>query len=236
MPSRPRETDERPADPSRFVSSDDSGSGPEALSALIEFGTARLADTPAVAEGALRRAVRAGTGILSAEQLARLHTLIVTAICGQPGREADLAAAALVAADHWQGLSAADAAHHTLLAARIHYRSGRHSAAAVLYRRGLSCPGLPYPAPEIAILHEQFGTCLVAVRRYRSAAAVFEIGAGFAAHDRDCRDLHRDLLAAAAAARAAARPVAMVRRLLAGAVARGRAAARPRDVRPPLSD
>lgn len=236
MPSRPRETDERPADPSRFVSSDDSGYGLAELSALIEFGTARLADTPAVAEGALRRAARAGSGILSAEQLARLHALIVTAICGQPGRDADLAAAALVAAEHWQGLSAADAAHHTLLAARIHFRSGRHRAAAGLYRRGLSCPELPYPAPEIAILHEQFGTCLVSVRRYRSAATVFETGAGLAAGDRDCRDLHRDLLASAAAARAAARPVAMLRRVLAGAVTRGRVAARRRGVRPPLSD
>ncbi|WP_280273174.1 hypothetical protein [Nocardia wallacei] len=229
MPSRPRETDERPADPSRFVSSDDSGYGPAELSALIEFGTARLADTPAVAEGALRRAAGAGAGVLPAEQLARLHALIVTAICGQPGRDADLAAAALVAAERWQGLSAADAAHHTLLAARIHYRSGHHRAAAQLYERALACPDIPYPPPEIAILHEQFGACLVALHRYRRAAKVFESGARFAAHDSDCRDLHADLLSAAAAARTAALPGAVLRRRLSALTRRGARGSRRRE-------
>ncbi|MBF6172229.1 hypothetical protein [Nocardia blacklockiae] len=222
MPSRPRETDERPADPSPVASSDDSGYGPNELSALIEFGTARLADTPAVAEGALRRAVRAGAAVLPPDQLARLYSLIVTAICGQPGREADLAAAALVAADRWWSLSANDAAHYTLLAARLYYRCGRHHEAVGLYRRGLSCPDLPYPAPEIAVLHEQYGTCLLAVHRYRSAATVFDIGARLAADDPDCRDLHRDLLASASTARAAARPIAALRRALAASLARVR--------------
>ncbi|WP_024803319.1 hypothetical protein [Nocardia sp. BMG51109] len=232
MPSRPWDADDHPADASSALSSDKPGCSPDELSScspdelssLIEFGTARLADTPAVAEATLRRAAAAGEGVLPADRLARLYSLIVTAICGQPGRDADLAAAALTAAEHWRGLSPADAAHHTLLAARIYYRTRRYRDAVPLYRTALAHPDIPYPAPQIAVLHEQFGECLNALHRYRSAAREFTRGAQWVAGTPGCRELHADLLSSAAAAHAATRPPAVLRRLATELVKRRRSA------------
>ncbi|MBF6331610.1 hypothetical protein [Nocardia transvalensis] len=197
MPSRPRDADDVfPADPTDPCA--------QAL-ALTELATARLTTDPVRAEALLRRALTIGAAALPADQLARLSSLIVTAVAGQPGRDHDLAAAALAAARSWQGLSATDAAHHTLLAARIHFRVGDHRTAAALFRQALSHPGIPYPASEIAVLHEQFGTSLTALHRHRAAAREFTLGARLIADDPTFRELHADLLASAAAARTAAR-------------------------------
>ncbi|RDI54270.1 hypothetical protein [Nocardia mexicana] len=203
MPSRPRDAAHRPADPQRIAAAP--GEDPCAeIAALLEFATSRLSTDPASAESALRRAAVLAPAALPVEQLARLHSLIVTAVAAQPGRDLDLAAAAVRAADSWHGLSVADAAHHTLVAARTHYRAGRHREAAALYRRALAHPDIPYPAPEIAILHEQFGECLLAMHRYRAAAREFTAGARLVADDPESRELCADLLGSAAAARASA--------------------------------
>ncbi len=218
VPSRPRDAANRTADPQRVaaVPGEDPADRRTEIATLLEFATSRLSSDPASAESALRRAAVLGSDVLPTDRLARLHSLIVTAVAAQPGRDLDLAAAAVRAADSWQGLSVADAAHHALVAARTHYRAGRHREAAVLYRRALAHPDIPYPVAEIAILHEQFGGCLQAMHRYRAAAREFTTGARLVAADADCGELHADLLASAAAARAGATPGAALRRMTAG--------------------
>ncbi|MEG8182650.1 hypothetical protein GZH49_29720 [Nocardia terpenica] len=175
----------------------------EYVEALAEMAVARLAIDPAGAERILRRALAVGGQRLPRERRARLNSLVVTAISAQTGRDDELAEAALVAAASWIGLSAADDAHHTLLAARIHYRAGHHRAAARLYARALTCRDIPYPAPEIALLHEQFGTCLLALHRFRDAAREFTLGAHLVANIPDYHELREDLLISAAAAHSA---------------------------------
>ncbi|WP_094024175.1 hypothetical protein [Nocardia cerradoensis] len=182
---------------------------------LAEAATALLATSPAAAERMLRQAVDSGSGVLSGEQLARLSSLVVTAVANQPGREHDLAAAAVAAAESWAGISAADAAHHTLLAARVHYRSGHHRFAATLFAAALGCDALPYPPEEIAVLYEQFGRCLAQCHRHRAAARAYAVGAAAVAGRPQWDELHGDLIEAATRSRRAARnPAAMVQAYL----------------------
>ncbi|SUA47017.1 Uncharacterised protein [Nocardia africana] len=182
---------------------------------LTEAATALLGTSPAVAERMLLQALDCGTGVLSGEQLARLCSLVVTAVGNQPGRAHDVAAAAAVAAESWAGISAADAAHHTLLAARVHYRSGHHRLAATLFAEALGCAALPYPPEEIAVLYEQFGRCLTQCHRHRAAARAYTAGAAAVAGRPEWDELHGDLIEAAARSRRSARnPAAMVRAYL----------------------
>lgn len=148
---------------------------------LIEAATARLHTDPAAAETQLRRALAVGTGVLPREDLARLNSLLVSALAGQPGREADLADAALYAAARWSGLSDADAAHHSCVAARAFHRAGQHGPAAALFEQVVGDPDLGYPASELAVIGAQYGTSLSALgrpvdaaREYVSAAKLIE--------------------------------------------------------------
>lgn len=169
----------------------------------------------------LLHALNCGTGVLSGEQRARLCSLVVTAIANQPGREHDLAAAAAAAAASWTGISAADVAHHTLLAARVHYRRGHHRRAATLYTEALGCDALPYPPEEIAVLYEQLGRCLGQCHRHPAAARAYTAGAAAVAGRPQWDELHRDLIEAATRSRRAARnPAAMVRAYLSARRAR----------------
>ncbi|MFF0453184.1 hypothetical protein [Nocardia africana] len=182
---------------------------------LTEAATALLGTSPAVAERMLLQALDCGTGVLSGEQLARLCSLVVTAIGNQPGRDHDLAAAAAVAAESWAGISAADAAHHTLVAARVHYRSGHHRLAAGLFAEALGCAALPYPPEEVAVLYEQLGRCLAQCHRHRAAARAYAAGAAAVAGRPRWDELHGDLIEAATRSRRSARnPAAMVRAYL----------------------
>ncbi|PPJ22840.1 MULTISPECIES: hypothetical protein [Nocardia] len=188
---------------------------------LTEAATALLGTSPAVAERMLLQALHCGTGVLSGEQRARLYSLVVTAVANQPGREHDLAAAAAAAAASWTGISAADVAHHTLLAARVHYRRGHHRRAATLYAQALGCDALPYPPEEIAVLYEQLGRCLEQCHRHRAAARAYTAGAAAVAGRPQWDELHRDLIEAATRSRRAARnPAAMVRAYLSARRAR----------------
>ncbi|PPJ31533.1 hypothetical protein C5E41_06285 [Nocardia nova] len=163
----------------------------------------------------LLQALNCGTGVLSGEQLARLCSLVVTAVAGQPGREHDLAVAAAAAAESWTGISAADAAHHTLLAARVHYRNGHHRRAAALFAEALGCDALPYPPEEVAVLYEQLGRCLGQCHRHRAAARAYAAGAAAVAGRPQWDELHGDLIEAATRSRRSARnPAAMVRAYL----------------------
>ncbi|NKY84570.1 hypothetical protein [Nocardia veterana] len=185
---------------------------------LTEAAIARLRADPAAAERMLRQAVDIGSGVLSDRQLARLASLVVTAVAQQRGREDDLAAAALAAAHRWMDVSAADAAHHTVLAARVHYRRGRYRSALPLLASALSAAELPYPPEEIAVLYEQLGHCLQQGRRYRAAARAYRSGAAVVVGRSQWAELHGDLVGAAARAELRARgPVAWVRE---GAAAR----------------
>ncbi|PSR61799.1 hypothetical protein C8258_26465 [Nocardia sp. MDA0666] len=193
---------------------------------LAEAATALLATSPAAAERMLLQALDCGSGVLSGEQRARLSSLVVTAVANQPGREHDLAAAAVAAAESWTGISAADAAHHTLLAARVHYRSGHHRLAATLFAAALGCDALPYPPEEVAVLYEQLGRCLGQCHRHRAAARAYEAGAAAVAGRPRWEELHGDLVDAASRSRHSARnPAAMVRAYLS---ARRRASSRRR--------
>ncbi|WP_212748922.1 hypothetical protein [Nocardia cyriacigeorgica] len=167
---------------------------------LIEAATARLHTDPAAAETQLRRALALASGVLTREDLARLNSLLVSALAGQPGREADLADAALYAAARWSGLSEADAAHHSCVAARAFHRAGQHGPAAALFEQVVGDPDLGYPATELAVIGAQYGASLSALRRpgdaarqYASAAKLIEHVPG---HDR----LRAELAQAAAEA------------------------------------
>ncbi|MFE3445499.1 hypothetical protein ACFXNW_20920 [Nocardia sp. NPDC059180] len=137
---------------------------------LIEAATARLHTDAAAAETQLRRALAVGSGALPREDLARLNSLLVSALAGQPGRELDLADAALYAAARWSGLSEADAAHHSCVAARAFHRAGQHGPAAALFEQVVSDPDLGYPASELAVIGSQYGASLSKLRRYADAA------------------------------------------------------------------
>lgn len=195
---------------------------------LGELAAARLTADPAGAERRLRHALKVGAEVLSPELLARLSSLLVTAISAQPGREAALADAAVTAAWRWEGLSEADAVHHTLVAARAWHRAGRHGEAAALFEQPLmlssgstpraancaesndrpryspeqSLPGIdiPYPLSEIAVIRRQFGESLNALNRYRDAAAQFAEGARLVRDAPRHRELSAELVHAAAAA------------------------------------
>ncbi|WP_212748821.1 hypothetical protein [Nocardia cyriacigeorgica] len=167
---------------------------------LIEAATARLHTDPAAAETQLRRALALAAGVLTREDLARLNSLLVSALAGQPGREADLADAALYAAARWSGLSEADAAHHSCVAARAFHRAGQHGPAAALFEQVVGDPDLGYPATELAVIGAQYGASLSALgrpgdaaRQYVSAAKLIEHVPG---HDR----LRAELAQAAAEA------------------------------------
>ncbi|MQY20767.1 hypothetical protein [Nocardia macrotermitis] len=188
----------------------DAGQRPDA-ERLAEWAVARLAVDPAGAEQRLRRALEAGASVLPAEQLARLSSLLVTAISGQRGRESALADAALVAAWRWEPLSAADSVHHTLVAARAYHRAERHAEAAALFEQPLApvsgssgqfVPGsvIPYPPAEIALIRRQFGESLNALNRYRDAAAQFAEAARLIDADPQQRELTAELVHAEAAA------------------------------------
>ncbi|WP_067665236.1 hypothetical protein [Nocardia miyunensis] len=178
---------------------------------LAEWAVARLSVDPAGAEQRLRRALEAGASVLPAEQLARLSSLLVTAISGQRGRESALADAALVAAWRWEPLSAADALHHTLVAARAYHRADRHGEAVALFEQPLSLESdssgqsspdtsIPYPPTEIALIRRQFGESLNALNRYRDAAAQFAEALRLIENDPQQRELTAELVHAEAAA------------------------------------
>ncbi|MBU3062875.1 hypothetical protein KO481_15250 [Nocardia sp. NEAU-G5] len=173
---------------------------------LGELAAARLAADPAGAEQRLRHALNVGARVLSPEQLARLSSLLVTAISVQPGRESALADAAVTAAWRWETLSEADAVHHALVAARACHRAGRHGEAAALFEQPLSLapaePGtdIPYPPSEIALIRRQFGESLNGLNRYPDAAAQFTEGARLVLDTPAHRELHAELEHAAAAA------------------------------------
>ncbi|WP_280499106.1 hypothetical protein [Nocardia cyriacigeorgica] len=167
---------------------------------LIEAATARLHTDPAAAETQLRRALALASGVLPREDLARLNSLLVSALAGQPGREADLADAALYASARWSGLSEADAAHHSCVAARAFHRAGQHGPAAALFEQVVGDPDLGYPASELAVIGAQYGASLSALgkpaeaaRQFASAARLIEQLPG---HDR----LRAELAEAAAEA------------------------------------
>ncbi|WP_216896387.1 hypothetical protein [Nocardia alni] len=105
---------------------------------LAQAAAVLMAGDPGGAEATLRRALHAGDGVLHPEQLARLSSLLVTAISGQSGREEALADAALTAAWHWEPWSPVDALHHIVVAARAYHRAGRHGEAVALLEQPLS--------------------------------------------------------------------------------------------------
>lgn len=145
-----------------------SGRGAEAIR-LGELAAARLLGEPEEAERYLRAALESGAGALPAEHLARLHAQLVTVLSGLPGREADLAAAALAAAGHWADLSGDTVTHLVFVAARAWHRAGRHRRAAELFARAIAAPA-PYPAAEMAVLRGQYGRSLRLLGEHARAA------------------------------------------------------------------
>ncbi|MFI9505084.1 hypothetical protein [Nocardia sp. NPDC052566] len=167
---------------------------------LAELATARLSDDPGVAEAQLREALQFGAGVLPAEHVARLSSQLVTAVAGQPGRDLELADAALNAAARWEGISEPDVVHHTVVAARALHRAGRHGEAAVLFEQALADNVIPYPRAELALVRGQFGDSLQRLGRNQDAAKQFAEAARLVQHDADRRELHAELAWSAAGA------------------------------------
>ncbi len=111
---------------------------------LVQAAAVLMAADPVGAEATLRRALHAGDGVLHPEQLARLSSLLVSAISGQSGREVALADAALTAAWHWEPWSPVDALHQIVVAARAYHRADRHGEAVALLEQPLSLDPSPF--------------------------------------------------------------------------------------------
>ncbi|WP_433194154.1 hypothetical protein ACQP1G_36105 [Nocardia sp. CA-107356] len=165
---------------------------------LAELAAVRLIDFPKDAEQYLRRALSIGATALPAEHLARLSSQLVMALSGQPGREYELADAALTAAARWEPISAADAIHLTFVAARAFHRAGRHGEAAAVFEQPLAAGEMPYPPAEMAIVRRQYGESLRKLNRFRDAAQQFVAGARLVHNDPDRVELEADLAWSAA--------------------------------------
>ncbi|RJO70137.1 hypothetical protein D5S18_28680 [Nocardia panacis] len=145
---------------------------------MADLGAALLADSPDAAEDQLRQALSVGAQVLPAEHTARLSAQLVSAISSRPGREGRLAEAALQAAARWEDISAADAVHHTLIAARALHRVSAHGEAAALFEQALAEPDIPYPDSELAVVRGEFGDSLRALDRHREAVEQFVLAFG----------------------------------------------------------
>ncbi|MFQ6327412.1 hypothetical protein ACLMAL_14910 [Nocardia sp. CWNU-33] len=167
---------------------------------LAGLAAARLIDRPAVAERHLRRALSIGATVLPAEHLARLSSQLVMVLSGQPGRESELADAALDAVARWEGISDADAVHLTFVAARAFHRAGRYGEAAALFEQPIAAGKAPYPAAEMAVLRRQYAESLRRLGRFRAAARQFVEAARLVQDDPERIELQADLAWAAATA------------------------------------
>ncbi|WP_327096289.1 hypothetical protein OIE68_41280 [Nocardia vinacea] len=165
---------------------------------LAELAAVRLVDYPNDAEQYLRQALSIGATALPAEHLARLSSQLVMVLSGQPGREYELADAALTAAARWEPISAADAIHLTFVAARACHRAGRHGEAAALFEQPLAAGEQPYPPAEMAIVRRQYGESLRKLSRFRDAAQQFVEAARLVHNDPDRVELEAELAWSAA--------------------------------------
>lgn len=165
---------------------------------LAELAAVRLVDSPADAEQYLRQALSIGATALPAEHLARLSSQLVMVLSGQPGREDELADAALTAAARWEPISVADAIHLTFVAARACHRAGRHGEAAALFEQSLAAGEQPYPPAEMAIVRRQYGESLRKLNRFRDAAQQFVEAARLVNNDPDRVELEAELAWSAA--------------------------------------
>ncbi|MBH0777182.1 hypothetical protein [Nocardia bovistercoris] len=172
----------------------------EAAVELARQAAIHLLDDPELAERQLREALTLGARALPAEHLARLGSQLVMVISGQAGREEELADAALRAAARWDGISDADATHLTFVAARAHFRAGRHGAAAALFEQPIAAGAAPYPGTEMAVLRSQYGKSLTMVGRHREAARQFAEAARLIENRPEQVRLRAELAAAAASA------------------------------------
>ncbi len=177
----------------------DEGSADEAVR-LADLAAMRLLDHPGDAEQYLRQALSFGANALPAEHLARLSSQLVMVMSGQPGREAELAAAAQEAAARWAGISEADTVHLTFVAARALHRAGQHSEAAVAFAGPIGAGEAPYPPAEMALVFGQYGRSLKLLGRHREAARQFIEGARLVQHDPARMELQAELAWSAAAA------------------------------------
>jgi tetratricopeptide (TPR) repeat protein len=142
-----------------------------------------------LAEHALRRG-----DLVAAEQLARsalahglefaarqrayVSSLLVGALDGQQGREADLADVALAAAARWDGVSEPAALHSTVTAARAYAALDRHGEAAALFAQAISKVDDLYSRPEAAMTRDQYGRSLGAIGQHEAAAEQFLLALG----------------------------------------------------------
>ncbi|MEU8894658.1 hypothetical protein [Nocardia sp. NPDC048505] len=167
---------------------------------LADLAAIRLLEHPGDAEKYLRQAISCGHGTLPAEHLARLHSQLVMVIAGRPGRELELAEAAQEAAARWAGISEADTAHLSFVAARALHRAGRHDAAVTAFAAPLDAGAAPYPPAEMALVLGQYGRSLKLLGRDQDAAHQFLEAARLARHDPSHQQLRAELTMSAAAA------------------------------------
>ncbi|WP_228002286.1 hypothetical protein [Nocardia australiensis] len=165
-----------------------------------DLAAARLLYRPADAEQHLRQALSIGASVLPAEQLARLSSQLVMVISGQPGRELELAVAAMNAAARWEPISDADAVHLSFVAARALHRAGRDEAAVAVFEPPIMAGKTPYPAAEMAVVRGQYAQSLRRLGRFRAAAQQFAEGARLVREDPSRVELRADLIWAAAIA------------------------------------
>jgi hypothetical protein len=137
---------------------------------------------PAAAEQLARSALAHGAEFAAPER-AYVSSLLVGALDGQQGREADLADAALAAAARWDGVSEPDALHSTFTAARAYAALDRHGEAAALFAQAISKVDDLYGPPEAAMTRDQYGRSLRALRQHKAAAEQFLLALGLLADD-----------------------------------------------------
>lgn len=162
---------------------------------LAQFAL-RDGDAPA-AESYAREALLHGID-LEPEQRAMTSSLLVEALTRQPDKEAEVADAALSAADRWAGISETDSVRSTVHAARAYASLDRHGEAAALYDVAVPRAAAAYDPVAIAMTREQYGRSLSALGQHGEAAAQFREAAQAIADD-DKNVPARARLAAAAA-------------------------------------
>ncbi|WP_432930730.1 hypothetical protein ACQPZZ_09205 [Microbispora sp. CA-135349] len=155
---------------------------------------------PKGAEDHVSTALEWGGDLLPADEAAELSSLLVEALGRQPGRQLDVVAAALAAADRWDGISEADALHNIFAAAGAYHALDRHGEAIALFEEAMPRVEVPYEARAVARTRAQYGRSLTELGRHLEAAEQLVMAAGLVQDDPEAKELNAELAWSAAEA------------------------------------
>ncbi|MDX6742945.1 hypothetical protein [Actinocorallia sp. A-T 12471] len=150
------------------------------------------ADDPAAAEERVAEALRLARTVLEPQEVAQTASLLVECLARQEGRAADVVAAALDAADLWEGVHEPDHVHNVCQAARAYLGQDRVGEAVGLFEQVADRFEAAYEGVPLALTRRGYGQALSHCRDFRRAAAQFLAAASVAEELGEAR-LHADL-------------------------------------------